>query len=88
MKKTGSNVVTGAVRAARYITKRNKIAYCGSGGVWHDWWATVVSRDGGIPEFNRDLISIFDYNDIDGLEQIFEDNPNQIAAIVLEPTIL
>ena len=27
------------------------------------------------------------YNDIEGLEQIFEDNPNQIAAIVLEPTI-
>lgn len=85
--KTGSNVVTGAVRAARYITKKNKIAYCGSGGVWHDWWAAVVSRDGGIPEFNRNLISIFDYNDIEGLEQIFEDNPNQIAAIVLEPTI-
>lgn len=85
--KTGSNAVTGAVRAARYITKRNKIAYCGSGGVWHDWWATVVSRDGGVPEFNRDLISIFDYNDIEGLEQIFENNPNQIAAIVLEPTI-
>ena len=85
--KTGSNAVTGAVRAARYITKRNKIAYCGSGGVWHDWWATVVSRDGGVPEFNRDLISIFDYNDIGGLEQIFENNPNQIAAIVLEPTI-
>ena len=85
--KTGSNVVTGAVRAARHITKKDKIAYCGSGGVWHDWWATVVSRDGGVPEFNRDLISIFDYNDIDGLEQIFENNPNQIAAIVLEPTI-
>ena len=85
--KSGSNVVTGAVRAARYITKRNKIAYCGSGGVWHDWWAAVVSRDGGVPEFNRDLIRIFDYNDIDGLEQIFEDNPNEIAAIVLEPTI-
>ena len=85
--KTGSNAVTGAVRAARYITKRNKIAYWGSGGVWHDWWATGVSRDGGVPEFNRDLISIFDYNDIEGLEQIFENNPNQIAAIVLEPTI-
>ena len=85
--KTGSNAVSGAIRAARYITKRNKIAYCGSGGVWHDWWATVVSRDGGVPEFNRDLISVFDYNDIEGLEQIFENNPNQIAAIVLEPTI-
>ena len=32
--KTGSNAVTGAIRAARALTKREKIAYCGSGGVW------------------------------------------------------
>ena len=83
--KSGSNAVTGAVRAARAFTKREKIAYCGTGGVWHDWQAAMVSRDGGVPTFNQDLIKIFDYNDADGLEQIFEDNPNQIAAIVLEP---
>ena len=85
--KSGSNAVTGAVRAARYKTKREKIAYCGSGGVWHDWQATMVSRDGGVPKFNSNLIKIFEYNDYEGLEQIFEDNPNEIAAIVLEPTI-
>ncbi|AJM91262.1 aminotransferase class III-fold pyridoxal phosphate-dependent enzyme [Nitrosopumilus piranensis] len=85
--KSGSNAVTGAVRAARHITKRDKIAYCGSGGVWHDWQAAMVSRDGGVPFFNRDLIKIFEYNDISGLEQIFEDNPEEIAAIVLEPTV-
>jgi len=85
--KSGSNAVTGAVRAARYITKRDKIAYCGSGGVWHDWQAAMVSRDGGVPNFNSNLIKIFDYNDIEGLEQIFEDNKNEIATIVLEPTI-
>lgn len=85
--KSGSNAVTGAVRAARAITKRDKIAYCGSGGVWHDWQATMVSRDGGVPRFNENLLKIFDYNDSEGLEQIFEDNPNQIAAIVIEPTI-
>ena len=85
--KSGSNAVTGAVRAARAITKRDKIAYCGSGGVWHDWQGAMVSRDGGIPKFNKDLIKIFEYNDSDGLEQIFEDNPNEIAAIVMEPTI-
>ena len=84
--KTGSNAVTGAVRAARAITKRDIIAYCGSGGVWHDWQAAMVSRDGGIPKFNAELIKIFEYNDIEGLEQIFDDNPNQIAAIVMEPT--
>ena len=85
--KTGSNAVTGAVRAARSFTNRDKIAYCGSGGVWHDWQGIMVSRNKGIPEFNKNLIKIFDYNDVDGLEQIFEDNPNQIAAVVLEPTM-
>ena len=85
--KSGSNAVTGAVRAARYLTKKNKIAYCGSGGVWHDWQAAMVSRDGGVPDFNKELIFVFEYNDTEGLEQIFENNKNEIAAIVLEPTI-
>jgi glutamate-1-semialdehyde aminotransferase len=85
--KSGSNAVTGAVRAARAITKRDKIAYCGSGGVWHDWQAAMVSRDGGVPDFNKKLIKIFNYNDSEGLGQIFEDNKNEIAAIVLEPTV-
>ena len=85
--KSGSNAVTGAVRAARAFTKRDKIAYCGSGGVWHDWQAAMVSRDSGIPKFNSELIKTFDYNDADGLEQIFEDNKNEIAAVVLEPAV-
>jgi len=85
--KTGSDAVTGAVRAARAITKKNKIAYCGSGGVWHDWYAIAISRNGGVPAFNKKLINVFDYNDLDGLEQIFEDNKNQISCIVLEPTV-
>ena len=85
--KSGSNAVTAALRAARYLTKKNKIAYCGSGGVWHDWQAAMVSRDGGVPEFNKDLIFVFEYNDPDGLEQIFENNKNEIAAVVFEPTV-
>lgn len=84
--KSGSNAVTGALRAARAITCKEKIAYCGSGGVWHDWQAAMVSRDKGVPKFNSNLIKIFDYNDIDGLEQIFIENKNEIAAIILEPT--
>ncbi|MBI3639002.1 MAG: aminotransferase class III-fold pyridoxal phosphate-dependent enzyme [Thaumarchaeota archaeon] len=85
--KTGSGAATGAVRGARAITKRDKIAYCGSGGVWHDWYAAIISRNQGVPEFNRDLIYTFDYNDIDGLEYIFEKNPNEIACVFMEPTI-
>jgi glutamate-1-semialdehyde aminotransferase len=61
--KSGSNAVTGAVRAARAFTKRDKIAYCGSGGVWHDWYASAISRNKGVPDFNKNLIKIFEYND-------------------------
>ena len=84
--KSGSNAVTGAVRAARALTKKDKIAYCGSGGVWHDWQAAMVSRNDGVPSFNKKLLKIFQYNDSEGLEQIFEENPNEIAAVVMEPT--
>ena len=84
--KSGSNAVTAAIRAARALTKRDKIAYCGTGGVWHDWQAAIVSRDRGVPKFNQDLISVFSYNDIGGLEQIVEDSGPELAAVVLEPT--
>jgi len=85
--KTGSGSATGAIRAARAITKRNKIAYCGSGGVWHDWYASIISRNQGIPEFNKDLIYTFDYNDIEGLTYIFDKHPNEIACVFMEPTM-
>src|SRR5437899_2174530 len=85
--KTGSGAATGAVRGARAITKRDKIAYCGSGGVWHDWYASIISRNQGVPEFNKDLILSFNYNDIEGLEYIFEKNPRQISCVFMEPTI-
>ena len=85
--KTGSGSATGAVRGARAITKKDKIAYCGSGGVWHDWYAGIISRNQGVPNFNKDLILPFDYNDIGGLEYIFEKNRGEIACVFMEPTI-
>ena len=85
--KTGSGSATGAVRGARAFTKKDKIAYCGSGGVWHDWYAAIISRNQGVPEFNKDLIFQFDYNDYDGLEYIFEQNKDKIACVFMEATI-
>jgi len=85
--KTGSGSATGAVRGARAITKRDKIAYCGSGGVWHDWYATIISRNQGIPKFNYELIHPFKYNNIESLESIFEKNKNEIACVFMEPTM-
>jgi len=85
--KTGSGSATGAVRGARAITKRDKIAYCGSGGVWHDWYATIISRNQGVPKFNYELIHPFKYNNIESLESIFEKNKNEIACVFMEPTM-
>lgn len=86
--KTGSDAVTGAVRAARAITGRDVILYCGSGGVWDDWYSIVTSRNQGIPRFNMDLIKIFDYNNIDKLQKLFEIYKNQVAAVVMEPAVM
>ena len=71
--KTGSDAGTAAIRAARAYTKRDKIAYCGSGGVWHDWFTTITSRNDGVPNFNKKLIKKFNYNDLESLKKIFED---------------
>lgn len=85
--KSGSDAVTGAVRACRAITNREIIFYCGSGGVWDDWYTIVTNRNNGIPEFNKQLIKIFDYNNIEELEDLFQKHKNQVAAVVIEPSV-
>ena len=85
--KTGSDAGTAAIRAARAITKKDKILYCGSGGVWHDWFTTLTSRNEGIPKFNRNLISKFDYNNLEDLKIKFEKGKDKIAAVYMEPMV-
>ncbi len=85
--KTGSDAGTAAIRAARAITKKDKILYYGSGGVWHDWFTTITSRNEGIPKFNENLISKFEYNNLDSLKEKFDDWRDEIAAIYMEPMI-
>jgi glutamate-1-semialdehyde 2,1-aminomutase len=85
--KTGSDAVTGAVRAVRAITKKNIILYCGSGGVWDDWYSITTSRNNGIPSFNKNLIDVFDYNNLEQLEQLFQKYKDKVAAVIMEPSI-
>jgi glutamate-1-semialdehyde 2,1-aminomutase len=85
--KTGSDAVTGAVRAARAITKKNIILYCGGGGVWDDWFSILTNRNKGIPTFNKELIHTFNYNNISQLENLFNKFKNKVAAVIMEPTI-
>ena len=85
--KTGSDAGTAAVRAARAITKRNNIAYWGSGGVWHDWVTVITSRNEGIPKILRKMIKKFEYNDLESLKIVFEAWHGEVAAVYMEPMI-
>ena len=83
--KTGSDAGTAAIRAARAITKRNNIAYWGGGGVWHDWFTVITSKNEGIPKILRKMIRKFEYNDIESLKVLFEDWHGEVAAVYMEP---
>lgn len=82
--KNGSDVTSGAVRLARAYTERDKIACCGYHG-WQDWYVGTTTRSGGVPKAVADLTLPFQYNDIDSLRRIFAENPQQVAAVIMEP---
>ena len=84
--KNGNDVTTLAAKVARAYTGRDVIATQGYHG-WPDVW--MGYRDGtnlGIPGAVGDYTKSFDYNDIEGLERIFEEHPGDVAAIVTTAT--
>jgi glutamate-1-semialdehyde 2,1-aminomutase len=86
--KNGADATTIGVRVARAVTGRDHIAYCGYHG-WHDWYIANTDLNSGIPDFNQKLAHSFAYNDLDSLERIFIEYPNQVAIVIMEPlTIL
>lgn len=82
--KNGSDVTTGAVRAARAYTGRDKIISCGYHG-WHDWYIGTTTRNKGIPKAVQELTLTFEYNNIESLKKLFDENRGEIAAVILEP---
>jgi len=82
--KNGSDVTAGAVRLARAFTGRDFVAVCGYHG-WQDWYIGSTTRNLGVPEATRALTLPFKYNDLKSLEDLFEQYPEKIAAVILEP---
>jgi glutamate-1-semialdehyde 2,1-aminomutase len=95
--RSGGEINSIAIRIARAATGRDKVAICGYHG-WHDWYLSSnlnsdKNLDGhllpglkpnGVP---RGLIGTtlpFNYNDIEHLKKMIDENPNQIAAIKME----
>jgi glutamate-1-semialdehyde aminotransferase len=82
--KNGSDVTTGAVRAARALTGREHVAFCGYHG-WHDWYIGTTTRKKGVPAAVAELSHGFVYNDLVSLERVFHNHPESVAAVVMEP---
>jgi glutamate-1-semialdehyde 2,1-aminomutase/spore coat polysaccharide biosynthesis protein SpsF len=82
--KNGSDATSGAVRAARAFTKRDRVAICGYHG-WHDWYIGTTSRFAGVPGAVRDLSHTFPYNDLEALDKVLASHPDEFAAVIMEP---
>jgi glutamate-1-semialdehyde 2,1-aminomutase len=85
--KNGSDVTTAAVKLARAYTGRKYIAACADHPFFsiHDWFIGATTMHAGVPDETRALTLRFPYNDIEALEKLFAEYPNQIAALILEP---
>jgi glutamate-1-semialdehyde aminotransferase/spore coat polysaccharide biosynthesis protein SpsF (cytidylyltransferase family) len=82
--KNGSDATSGAVRAARAFTGRDRIACCGYHG-WQDWYIGSTTRHAGVPQAVRELTHSFRYNNLGSLQTLFEEYPGQFAAVIMEP---
>lgn len=80
--KNGSDATSGAIRLARAITGRDKVARCGYHG-WQDWYIGSTSRHAGVPQCVRDLTVVFPYADLTALHGILR--AGDIACVVMEP---
>ena len=84
--KDGSDAVSGALKLARAHTGRDMVAICGNHPFFSvdDWSMGVSGMPGGVPAVTRALTVKFNYNDLQSLENLFNEHPDRIAAVVLE----
>ncbi len=92
---TGSESLSAAVRAARTVTMKDKIAYFEGDyhGIADEMLAKGVERNGksfslpispGIPKFLVENVIVFKYDDPDVLEKI-KAHADELAAVLIEP---
>lgn len=85
--KNGSTATTAAIKLSRAYTGRTMIARCAEQPFfsYDDWFigSTPITR--GIPQSDIENTKMFNFNNIESLEKVFNDYPNQIACVILEP---
>ena len=80
--KNGTDATTASIRIARAYTGKTHIAVCGYHG-WQDWYIGSTARDQGVPDEVKELTHKFEYNNINSLEKIFQNQ--DLACVIMEP---
>lgn len=85
--KNGSNVTTAAIKIARAYTNKKYVCVPRQQPFFSfdDWFIGITPLKKGIPKEHYSTTLVFDYNDIQSLEELFNKYENQIAAVILEP---
>jgi len=86
--KNGSTATTAAVKLSRAFTGRTLIARCAEQPFfsYDDWFIGSTPITKGITQSDIENTKMFNYNNIESLEKLFEAHPNQIACVMLEPS--
>jgi glutamate-1-semialdehyde 2,1-aminomutase len=86
--KNGSTATTAAIKLSRAYTNRTFIARCLEHPFfsYDDWFIGSTPITKGIEEKDIENTKLFNYNNIESLERLFNEYPNQIACVILEPS--
>lgn len=84
--KNGSDVTTAAIKLARAYTGRDLVAICADQPFFStdDWFIGSTAMSAGIPHAIQQLTVKFHFNDLQDLENLFAQRPNQIACVIME----
>jgi len=85
--KNGSTATTAAVKLSRAYTNREIIVRCSDHPFfsYDDWFIGSTVMNKGVQERDINGTKLFNYNDIDSLENLFNKYPDKIACVMLEP---
>lgn len=85
--KNGSDATTAAIKLSRAHTKRDLVAVPANQPFFSvdDWFIGTTEMDAGIPQAIKDLTVQFEFNNLESVKGLFENHPNQIACLIMEP---
>jgi glutamate-1-semialdehyde 2,1-aminomutase len=85
--KNGSDATNAAIRLARAYTGRDLVAICVDHPFFSvdDWFIGTTPMSAGVPKAIQNLTVQFHYNDLESVNLLFQQYPNDIACIIMEP---